>query len=288
MLNLKYKERKSNWPIAQRQSRRLTPVTLTPPFQYARTSTQGLGLFPLGCAVRMALLIHLQFLGMINKYARFWPPNTRMQLGRVRWASRRGKGEPNPPRETKNSDANGGRNGRTDVYVRKTIRRKKHLLEKRGGEGKRDGAQPGDKRTTTVTELAEGNSSSLPITCGRCLWMESTAWEERRRSSTYTTKWAATSSVCRKHGVAASLLLFKLDMVFTREEGPRLSWTGCSQEYLPCRITIAGVHQRHATEGDARNVRSSLSCDVCCWVCTDRHSICWGKARLSGQSWKGS
>ena len=39
------------------------------------------------------------------------------QLGRVRWASRRGKGEPNPPRETKNSGANGGRNWRKEVYV---------------------------------------------------------------------------------------------------------------------------------------------------------------------------
>ena len=37
------------------------------------------------------------------------------QLGRVRWASRRGEGEPNPPRETKNSGANGGRYWRTQV-----------------------------------------------------------------------------------------------------------------------------------------------------------------------------
>ena len=29
------------------------------------------------------------------------------QLGRVRWVSRRGEGEPNPPRETLNSGANG-------------------------------------------------------------------------------------------------------------------------------------------------------------------------------------
>ena len=39
------------------------------------------------------------------------------QLGRVSWASRRGEGEPNPPRETKTSGANGGRNWRTEVYV---------------------------------------------------------------------------------------------------------------------------------------------------------------------------
>ena len=101
------------------------------------------------------------------------------QLGRVRWASRRGEGEPNPPRETKNSGVNGGRNWRTQVYVPKKKKKKKYLLEKRGGEGERDGARDGaqhdDKRATTVTELAEGNSSSLPITCGRWLWMESTA-----------------------------------------------------------------------------------------------------------------
>ena len=41
------------------------------------------------------------------------------QLGRVRWARRRGEGESNPPRETKNSGANGGRNWRTEVYVQK-------------------------------------------------------------------------------------------------------------------------------------------------------------------------
>ena len=59
-----------------------------------------------------------------------------------------------------------------------------NLLGKRGGEGERDGAQHDDKRATTVTELAEGNLPSLPITCGRRLWMRSTAWEERRRSPT--------------------------------------------------------------------------------------------------------
>ena len=41
------------------------------------------------------------------------------QLGRVRWASRRGEGKPNPPRETKNSGANGGRNWKTEVFVQK-------------------------------------------------------------------------------------------------------------------------------------------------------------------------
>ena len=56
------------------------------------------------------------------------------QLGRVRWASRRGEGKPNPPRETKYSGANGGRNWRTEVFVQKIIKRKKCVLEKRGGE----------------------------------------------------------------------------------------------------------------------------------------------------------
>ena len=53
------------------------------------------------------------------------------QLGRVRWASRRGEGGPNPPRETKNSGANGGRNWRTEVVcVQKIIKRKNDLHEK--------------------------------------------------------------------------------------------------------------------------------------------------------------
>ena len=44
------------------------------------------------------------------------------QLGRVRWASRRGEGEPNPPRET-NSGANGGRYWRTQVLSFLFVRR---------------------------------------------------------------------------------------------------------------------------------------------------------------------
>ena len=83
---------------------------------------------------------------------------------------------------------------------KKLSKEKKCVLGKRGGEGERDGARHDDRRATTVTELAEGNSSSLPITCGRWLWMGSTAWEERRRSSTCTKKWVATSLVCRKRG----------------------------------------------------------------------------------------
>ena len=97
------------------------------------------------------------------------------QLGHVRWASRRGEGQPNPPREAKNSGANGGRNWRTEVHVQKIMKIKKTLATKRGGEGEREGAQHDDKRGTTATEPAKANSSSPPITCGRWLWMESTA-----------------------------------------------------------------------------------------------------------------
>ena len=58
------------------------------------------------------------------------------QLGRVRWASRRGEGEPNPPRETKNSGANGGRNWRTEVYVQTIIKRKKVFARKKRRRGR--------------------------------------------------------------------------------------------------------------------------------------------------------
>ena len=58
------------------------------------------------------------------------------QLGRVRWASRCGEGEPNPPRETKNSGAYGGRNWRTEVYVQKDLRRKKILARKKRWRGR--------------------------------------------------------------------------------------------------------------------------------------------------------
>ena len=45
------------------------------------------------------------------------------QVGRVRWASRRGEGEPNTPRENKNLGANGGRNWRAEVYVQTNFKR---------------------------------------------------------------------------------------------------------------------------------------------------------------------
>ena len=60
----------------------------------------------------------------------------RTQLGRVRWASRRGEGKPNPPRETKNSGANGGRNWRTEVFIQKIIKRKKVFARKKRRRGR--------------------------------------------------------------------------------------------------------------------------------------------------------
>ena len=46
------------------------------------------------------------------------------QHGRVKWACWRGLEEPNPPRGTKNSGANGGRNWRAQVYVACSDRRR--------------------------------------------------------------------------------------------------------------------------------------------------------------------
>ena len=69
------------------------------------------------------------------------------QLGCVKFANRRGVGERSPPRDIKNS----------------------------GAKAERVGAQHNDKRATAVIELAGGSSPSLPIMCGRWLWVASTA-----------------------------------------------------------------------------------------------------------------
>ena len=58
------------------------------------------------------------------------------RLGRVRWASRHGKGKPNPPREAKTSGANGGRNRRIEVYVQQIIKRKIQLARKKRRRGR--------------------------------------------------------------------------------------------------------------------------------------------------------
>ena len=56
------------------------------------------------------------------------------QFGRVRWASRRGEGEPRPPRETKNSGANeAGIGGHKYMYKKK---KKKVLARKKRSRGK--------------------------------------------------------------------------------------------------------------------------------------------------------
>ena len=59
-----------------------------------------------------------------------------IQLGRVRWASRREEGVPNPPREAKTSDANGGRNRRTKVYIQKFIKREILLAGRKRRRGR--------------------------------------------------------------------------------------------------------------------------------------------------------
>ena len=58
------------------------------------------------------------------------------RIGCVRWASRRGEGKPNPPRETKKFGANGGGNWRTKVFVQKIIKRKKVLARKKRRRGR--------------------------------------------------------------------------------------------------------------------------------------------------------
>ena len=54
----------------------------------------------------------------------------------------------------------------TKNYKNKNI---DYLPEKRGTEGELDDTEHDEKGATAVTELAEGNSSALPITCGKWL-----------------------------------------------------------------------------------------------------------------------
>ena len=163
--------------------------------------------------------------------------------------------ESNPPRETKNSGANWGRTWRTaQVYGKQITNRKKerkYLTGKRGAETERYGAQHDSKRETTVTELAEGNSSSLLITCRRCLWMASTAGAERQRSSACNRRWAATSSVCRKQGVAASLLFLMSDMLFTAAVSPEAMGEGrraqLEWDWVFARVSPVPKHDRRSS-----------------------------------------
>ena len=134
------------------------------------------------------------------------------------------------------------------MYQKSQKGKKKCLAEKRGAEGERDGTQHDDKRATTVIELAEGNLSSLPITCGRWLWIESTAWAERRGSSTCNKRRAAISYVCRKRGIAASLLFFKPDVLFTAAVSPEATGKGrrakVELEWLLERVSPVPKHDR--------------------------------------------
>ena len=68
------------------------------------------------------------------------------QPERVRWASRRGEGERNPHRETKNSGANGVRNCRAQVYIQQNYK-KKSTCQK--NEAQRES---GTARSTTTSE----------------------------------------------------------------------------------------------------------------------------------------
>ena len=65
-----------------------------------------------------------------------------------------------------------------NVCANKIKKGKNYLHKKRGGEEERDGVQHDDKRATTVTEIAEGNSSSLPMGAD-----DGCGWEGRRGKS---------------------------------------------------------------------------------------------------------
>ena len=75
------------------------------------------------------------------------------ELGCVRWASRRGVGEPNPSRKSKTSGANGDRNWRTQKYI-KNITKYKYESTCQKAEANR---QSGTARSATVTEQESFN-----------------------------------------------------------------------------------------------------------------------------------
>ena len=105
------------------------------------------------------------------------------QLGRVRWASRRGEGEINPPHETKYSGANGGRNWRIQVYVQKLTKRKKCLLEKKRRRGRAE-RRAARRQTSNDRDRA------------------------RRRKLVITTRNVRTMTVDGKHGVGRAAEVF--------------------------------------------------------------------------------
>ena len=81
--------------------------------------------------------------------------------------------------------------------------------------------------------------------------MESAAWAERRRPSTWTKRWAETSSVYGKPGVAACLLFFKLDMLFTAAVSPEATGKGGTAkmelDWLFERVSPVPKHDRRSS-----------------------------------------
>ena len=69
--------------------------------------------------------------------------------------------------------------------------------------------------------------------------------------STYTKKWAATSSVCSKRGVGASLLFFKLGVFFTAAVSPETTGKGkrakVELDWLFARVSPVPKHDRRSS-----------------------------------------
>ena len=216
------------------------------------------------------------------------------QLGRVRWASRRGEGEPNAPRETKNSGADGGRNWRTEMYVQKVVKRKKVFARKKRRRGKtrrraarRQASNDRGRARRRELVIATHNVRTMAVDGKHGVGRAAEVLDVYQEMGCDIIDLQEARPVCSSSSWICCLLQRRVRRRRVREERPRWSWAGCSQEYLPCRSTTAGVHQRQATEGDARIVRSSPSCDVRCGICTNRHSICWKKERFLDSPGKG-
>ena len=173
------------------------------------------------------------------------------QLRRVRWASRRGEGKPNPPRETKNSGANGGRNWRTEVFVQKFFKRKKVFARKNR------------RRRRTRRRAARRQASNDRD-------------QARRRELVIATHNVRTMAVDGKHGVgrAAEVLdayqkmgcdiidlqetrrsgqsaLFKLDMLSTAAASPEATGNGRRAKvelgWLFARVSPVPKHDRRSS-----------------------------------------
>ena len=120
------------------------------------------------------------------------------QFWRVIWASRRVVGEPNPPRKTKTSGANGGRNWRTPAYVKIIIIKSTVLAmnwRRRGRAGRRAA------RRQVRNDCDRARMREL-IIATHSVW---TMAVEGKHG-------AGRATVYRNLGVAVSLLFFKLGM----------------------------------------------------------------------------